>query len=80
MSSGNVDLHARYINALRTQAKTVDIPPSGALPCPFCAHQGKIFLGTDQLFSHVKVEHVTLLQDIDSARARTYVTDEALKL
>ncbi|KAF2184624.1 hypothetical protein K469DRAFT_750806 [Zopfia rhizophila CBS 207.26] len=34
MASGNVDIYARFVNALRRQAKAA--PPLDALPCPYC--------------------------------------------
>jgi hypothetical protein len=80
MSSGNVDLHARYVNVLRTQAKTADAPPSDTLPCPFCNHQGRIFQNLDQLFSHAKDEHASVLQAIGPKGARAHVEEEALKM
>ncbi|KAJ4286340.1 hypothetical protein N0V90_013374 [Kalmusia sp. IMI 367209] len=78
MASGNVDVHARFVNALRTQAKA--LPPSDALPCPYCSHQGRIFQNLDQLFSHAKTDHAHLLQDIDQSRARSRVKEDALKV
>lgn len=78
--TSNVDIHARFVNALRTQAKTADAPPPDALPCPYCSHQGRIFQSENQLFSHVKVEHASLLQAVHPSHARAHVRDAALRV
>jgi hypothetical protein len=78
--TSNVDIHSRFVNALRTQAKTADALPSDALPCPHCSHQGRIFQNIDQLYSHAKVEHASLLQGLDPARVRAQLKEEALKV
>lgn len=75
MGSGDFDIHARYVNALRTQAKTADVAPSDAPRCPYC-NTGKIFTTHEQLFNHVKVEHEA--QEPSCARSRAHVKDEAL--
>jgi hypothetical protein len=82
MTSGNVDLEARYVEALRTQPKSADAPLSDALPCPYCSHQGRIFQTVDQLFAHAKVDHAAVLQalQLDPARARAHVMDASMKM
>lgn len=79
--TSHVDIHAPFVNALRTQAKTVDKQQSDALPCPYCTHQGRIFQTIDQLFDHAKVEHASLLQSMGKPnQARAQLRDEAMKL
>ncbi|KAF2107222.1 hypothetical protein BDV96DRAFT_654068 [Lophiotrema nucula] len=69
----NVDIQARFVNALRTQAKTVE--QSDVLTCPYGDHQGRIFQTFDQLFQHAKVEHTAILQGLDESKARSHVKD-----
>jgi hypothetical protein len=76
----NVDIHARYVKALRTQAKTAEPPPPDALPCPFCTNQGRIFLEPNQLVDHAKLEHSPVLQGIDPSHAPAHVIEKAMKM
>ncbi|KAJ4298131.1 hypothetical protein N0V90_006030 [Kalmusia sp. IMI 367209] len=78
--TSNVDFHSRWVNALRTQAKTADAAPTDALHCPYCSHSGRIFQGVDQLFSHVNVEHASDLRALDPETARAQVRDAALRM
>jgi hypothetical protein len=78
--TSNVDIHSRWVTALRTQAKTADAPPPDALSCPYCDHSGRIFQTTDQLFSHAKVEHASLVEAFDPKTARAQVRDAALRM
>lgn len=78
--TSNVDIHSRWVNALRTQAKTADAPPTDALPCPYCHHSGRIFQTLDQLFSHTKVEHASLVEVFDPKMAREQVRVAALRM
>jgi hypothetical protein len=78
--TSNVDIQARFVNALRTQAKTADGPHSESLPCPFCTHQGRIFQNLDQLLSHAQVEHAAVLQAMEPSQARAQLREEALKV
>lgn len=78
--TSNVDIHSRWVTALRTQAKTADAPPTDAFSCPYCDHSGRIFQSIDQLFSHAKVEHAPLLRGLDPERARAQVQDAALRM
>ncbi|KAF2743025.1 hypothetical protein M011DRAFT_411394 [Sporormia fimetaria CBS 119925] len=79
MSSRDPDIHSSFVNALRTQAKTVERRPSDSLPCPYCEHQGRIFQTLDQLFSHAKVEHASDLPSMDPSRARAHLKAAALE-
>lgn len=76
----NVDIHSRYVAALRTQAKTAEAATTDAWPCPYCSHHGRIFQTADQLFSHATVEHAPVVQAMDPAQARAQVREAALKL
>jgi hypothetical protein len=76
----NVDLEARFVNTLRTQPKTPGATHSDSLPCPFCNHQGRVFQNTDQLLSHVSLEHASILQSMETSQARAQVRKAALKL
>ncbi|KAF2715133.1 hypothetical protein K504DRAFT_367840 [Pleomassaria siparia CBS 279.74] len=78
--TSNVDIQARFVNALRTQAKTTDATSSDALPCPYCNHSGRIFQTTDQLFSHARTEHAAILKLMDPGQARVKVRNAALKM
>lgn len=66
--TGNVDLHTRYVTALRMQ-KTAE-SPSDALPCPWCSHNGRMFRSDDQFLDHVNVEHASILQSMRDAALR----------
>jgi hypothetical protein len=75
--SSNVDLHARYVHALRAQtAKTADAPPPAAL-CPYCDNHGRIFQDSSQLYDHAKLEHADKLQAMGD-RAPAQLRDDAL--
>ena len=78
--TSSVDIQARFVNALRTQAKTADATPPNALPCPYCSHEGRIFQNLDQLFSHAKVEHTAVVQAMEPSQARAQVRSAALEL
>lgn len=76
-----MDVQARFVNALRAQAKMAGEPQPEALPCPFCTHQGRLFQSVDQLFAHAKFEHTLLLEAMgEPNQARAQVKNEALKL
>jgi hypothetical protein len=79
MDRGNIDIQSKFVNALRTQAKA-EYPLSGALPCPFPGHHGRMFQSTDQLFDHAKTEHASELVKFSPEQARDEVRDAALKL
>jgi hypothetical protein len=78
--TSNVDIHSRWVTALRTQAKTADAPPPDALSCPYCERSGRIFQTVDQLLSHAQVEHASLLDALDPDTARAQVRDAALRM
>jgi hypothetical protein len=78
--ASNVDIQSRFVNALRTQAKTAETTQSNPLPCPYCTHQGRIFQNIDQLFNHAKVEHASILQTMETGQARVQVRNAAMKL
>ncbi|KAF2791200.1 hypothetical protein K505DRAFT_249485 [Melanomma pulvis-pyrius CBS 109.77] len=78
--ASNVDLQARWVNALRTQAKTAEATPPGTLPCPYCSHQGRIFQNLDQLFDHATVEHASILHPMETGQARARVRSDALRI
>jgi hypothetical protein len=69
----NVDIQARFVNALRTQAKTVE--QSGVLTCPYGDHQGRIFQNFDQVFHHARIEHAAIIQGLDESKARNHVKE-----
>ncbi|KAF2015220.1 hypothetical protein BU24DRAFT_173756 [Aaosphaeria arxii CBS 175.79] len=77
--AGNVDVHSRWVNALRTQAKTTETFPSEPLPCPYCNHPGRIFQSADQVFDHAKADHASLLQAMDPNQARARVVKDAVE-
>ncbi|KAF2185286.1 hypothetical protein K469DRAFT_750445 [Zopfia rhizophila CBS 207.26] len=76
----NADVASRYVQALRTQARTGEAPPTDALPCPYRSNNGRIFQSSHQLFNHVKVEHVSILQVMDPESARTQVGEATVRL
>ncbi|KAL5434023.1 hypothetical protein PMIN06_011513 [Paraphaeosphaeria minitans] len=78
--TSNVDSNSRWVTALRTQPKTVDALPQDALSCPYCENNGRIFQTLDQLYSHAKVEHASLLDTMDPETARTQVQDASLRM
>ncbi|KAF2126052.1 hypothetical protein P153DRAFT_433857 [Dothidotthia symphoricarpi CBS 119687] len=73
-----VDIQSRWVNALRTQSKS-EHPPTGALPCPFDGHDGRIFLNIDQLFDHVRADHASEVKDLEPSQARAYLRDAVAK-
>jgi hypothetical protein len=78
--TGNVDLHTRYVTALRRQTKTAEPPPPDAFYCPYCSHQGRIFQSDDQLYDHATVEHASILDSLTLDQARAQVRDAALRM
>jgi hypothetical protein len=76
--TSNVDVHSRWVTALRTQAKTAESPSAEALPCPYCSGT-RIFQSTNQLYDHTKLEHASILQAMDPAQARARVLEAAEK-
>ncbi|KAF1961918.1 hypothetical protein CC80DRAFT_199924 [Byssothecium circinans] len=78
--TGNVDIHSKWVTALRTQAKTAEAPPTDALPCPYCPHQGRIFQDIGQLYSHAQVEHASRFESMTPEQARAQLQDAALRI
>jgi hypothetical protein len=76
---GNVDIHSKYISVLRNQAKA-EYPLSGALPCPYPGHHGRMFQSVDQLYDHAKAEHAAQLANFKPSQAREKLRDAALEL
>jgi hypothetical protein len=78
MNTGNV-LQSKFANALRTQGKA-EYTLSGALPCPYPGHHGRIFQSVDQLYDHAKAEHASKIAEFKPSQARERLKDAALKL
>jgi hypothetical protein len=72
-------LHSKFVNALRTQGKS-EPPLSGAIPCPYPGHHGRIFLTIDQLYDHARTEHARQIEGFKPKQAREYLKGEVLKL
>jgi hypothetical protein len=53
---------------------------SGALPCPYPSHHGRILHSVDQLYDHAKAEHATQLANPEPSQAREKLRDVALNL
>lgn len=74
-----VDIQLKFVNALRTQGKA-EYPLSGALPCPFQCHHGRMFQSVDQLYEHAKADHYAQVASFKPGQARERLRDLALKL
>ncbi|XPT03184.1 hypothetical protein M3J09_012285 [Ascochyta lentis] len=82
MSSGNIDIQSRFINALRTQPshhKAEPRPPKAFL-CPYCGHHGRVFRNAEQLLDHARTEHNTEFEGLASPQARAKLVQDAKKL
>lgn len=79
MDSVDTDIQSKFVHALRTQGKA-EYSLSGALPCPYPGHHGRIFQSVDQLYHHAKAEHAAQLANLKPSQAREKLRDEALKL
>jgi hypothetical protein len=66
-------------DALRIQSKA-EWPLSGAVPCPYPGHHGRMFPNVDSLYDHAKVEHATEIAGFPSSETREMLRDAALKL
>jgi hypothetical protein len=75
----NIDIQSKFINALRNQGKA-EYPLSGALPCPYPGHHGRMFQSVDQLYDHAQTEHAAQLASFKPGQAREKLRDAALKL
>ncbi|KAH8704679.1 hypothetical protein GQ44DRAFT_629914 [Phaeosphaeriaceae sp. PMI808] len=78
-NTGNIDIQSKFVKALRTQGKA-EYPLSGALPCPYPGHHGRMFQSVDQLYDHAKTEHAAQIANLKPAQAREKLKDAALKL
>jgi hypothetical protein len=78
--TGNVDLHTRYVTALRRQTKTAEPPPPDPIFCPYCSHQERIFQTDAQLYDHATFEHGSILGSLTADQARAQVRDAALRM
>ena len=72
-------VQSKFVNALRTQRKS-EPPLSGAIPCPYPGHHGRIFLNIDQLYDHARTEHARQIEGLKPKQAREYLKEEVLKL
>jgi hypothetical protein len=79
MDTGNYHIQSKFANALRTQGKA-ESSFSGALPCPYSGHDGRMFQTVDQLYGHAKAEHALQFASFPSGHARERLIDAALKL
>jgi hypothetical protein len=79
MDTGHVDIQSRFVNALRTQGKA-EYPISGALPCPYAGHHGRMFQNVDQLFDHAKAEHDEETESLTPDQAKEMLKKAALRL
>jgi hypothetical protein len=79
MATGPADIQSKFVNALRTQGKA-ELPVSGALPCPYPGHHGRMFQNINQLYAHAKSEHLIQLEGLDPDQAKETLKQAALKL
>jgi hypothetical protein len=79
MDNAPVDIQSKFVNALRTQGKA-EYPLSGALPCPYPGHHGRMFQSVDQLHDHAKAEHWKEIANYKPGQAKEKLRDAALKL
>lgn len=72
MTSDNVDIQSRFINALRTQASHHKAEPRSVstLTCPYVGHDGRVFQGVEQLLGHARTEHGEDFEGLASPQAR----------
>ncbi|KAF2277970.1 uncharacterized protein EI97DRAFT_449372 [Westerdykella ornata] len=80
MTSRHVHLHSPYARALQTQANVKTAEQGDPLPCPYCTSHRRLFPDVDQLFTHVTLEHASILQNMTPSRSREYLRDEALRI
>jgi hypothetical protein len=78
MTTGNVDIHSKFVHALRTQGKT-EWSLNGALPCPY-GHHGRMFQSLDQLYDHAKTEHESQFTDLKPSQIREQLKDAVIRL
>jgi hypothetical protein len=78
MNTGTVDIHSKFVHALRTQGKT-EWPLNGALPCPY-GHPGRMFQSLDQLYDHAKTEHESQFSGFKPSQIRDQLKDAVIRL
>lgn len=74
-----VDIQSKFVNALRTQGKA-EYTLSGALPCPYPGHHGRIFQSVSQLYDHATDEHREEVENLEEVQAREMLKKAALQL
>ncbi|KAH3956211.1 hypothetical protein HBH51_248110 [Parastagonospora nodorum] len=79
MDAVNIDIQSKFVNALRTQGKA-DYPLSGALPCPYPGHHGRMFQDIDQLYDHASDDHPSEIADLKPSQAKEKLKKAVLKL
>jgi hypothetical protein len=79
MTTGPVDIQSKFVNALRTQGKA-EFPISGALPCPYPGHHGRMFQNIEQLYDHATDEHSKEIKNIEPEQVKETLKKAALKL
>ncbi|KAL5119298.1 hypothetical protein ACEQ8H_002785 [Pleosporales sp. CAS-2024a] len=79
MANVPVQIQSKFVNALRTQAKA-EYSLSGALPCPFPGHHGRMFQGVDQLLDHAQEAHPSDISGLSPSQAREKLKKAVLKL
>jgi hypothetical protein len=79
MDAVPIDIQSRFVNALRTQGKA-DYPLSGALPCPYPGHHGRMFQDINQLFDHASEDHHSEIAGLSPIQAKEKLKKAVLKL
>lgn len=79
MDAVNIDIQSKFVNALRTQGKA-DYPLSGALPCPYPGHHGRMFQDINQLFDHALDDHAAETAGLQPSQAKEKLKKAVLKL
>jgi hypothetical protein len=74
-----VDIQSKFVNALRTQGKA-EYPISGALPCPYAGHHGRMFQSIAQLYDHATDEHREEVENLEPDQAKEMLKKAALRL
>jgi hypothetical protein len=74
-----VDIQSKFVNALRTQRKA-EYPISGALPCPYAGHHGRMFQSITQLYDHAKDDHRDEVANLEPNQAKEMLKEAALRL
>lgn len=72
-------IQSKFVNALRTQGKA-EVPLTGALPCPYPGHHGRMFQSIDQLYDHAKTEHARQVEGLKPKDAQKQLRDAVFNL